>query len=75
MILSLEQTICTTRNGLRVNLNDFTWNRADFALLGTICLNDNSYIGWAWHADGRSIDRHDRAFDLIDFKPAAEAAA
>ncbi len=35
-------------------------------------------IGWAWREDGRSIDPHDRAFDLIDFpydKALAETVA
>lgn len=42
------------------------WKRTDFAWLGTIDLGDGHIIGWAWHEDGRSIDRGDRGFDLVE---------
>lgn len=48
------------------------WDRADFAWLGTIDLGDGLVIGWAWHLDGRSVDRCDSGFDLVGFpKPDA----
>lgn len=45
----------------------YPWQRNDFAYLGIVTHKDGWSIGWAWHLDGRSIDRNDRAFDLIDF--------
>lgn len=47
---------------------DWRWrDRTDFAWLGTIDFGGGRIIGWAWHLDGRSIDRSDDGFDLIDF--------
>lgn len=41
------------------------WQRTDFAWLGTIDLGEGHVFGWAWHLDGRSIDRADTGFDLV----------
>lgn len=65
-----------TRGGGRVarlNGSPFPWDRTEFAWLGTITFDEGHVIGWAWHLDGRSIDRDDDGFDLIDF--AQEKAA
>lgn len=56
-----------TRLGHRVRLNQFAWSRADFTYLGKVYFSNGHSIGWAWHHDGRSIDREDRGFDLVDF--------
>jgi hypothetical protein len=64
-----------TAVGLTAKLNPSSnWKRTDFSYLGTIILWDDSAIGWAWHADGRSIDTLDRGFDLIDFSAEREDA-
>lgn len=67
-----ERTYKTKGSGYAVKLNGFQWDRADFAWLGTIDFGDGRVIGWAWHLDGRSIDRGDRAFDLADFSTELE---
>lgn len=55
-----------------VNPSGLCWACLNGAHLGTITTPDGYVFGWAWRADGRSIDPHDRAFDLIDFPaPAA----
>ncbi len=41
---------------------------------GTVTMENGSVIDWKWHADGRSIDRHDSGFDLIDFPQSAAIA-
>lgn len=42
------------------------WNRTDFAYLGLVtpAYAPNRPFAWAWHEDGRSIDRDDRSFDI-----------
>ena len=46
-----------------VNSSGLCWECLGGAHLGTITLSDGHVIGWAWRADGRSIDPHDRAFE------------
>lgn len=57
-----------TRLGDTARVQMHEWRRSEFAYLGTIDLGGEVF-GWAWHADGRSIDRDDRGFDLMDFRP------
>ncbi len=58
-----------TRGGQNARLNSaYPWERGEFAWLGTVELDTGSVIGWAWLLDGRSIDRSDREFDLVDFR-------
>lgn len=65
---------CQTRLGHWAEVRLRRWQRADFQYLGTITIA-NGYdkphtFAWAWDEDGRSIDKEDRGFDLVDFKPA-----
>ena len=55
-----------TKNGHSALLSPMCWDRIDFAYLGVIDVNGQP-IAWAWHENGRSIDRDDRAFDLVGF--------
>lgn len=50
------------------------WQRTEFAYLGLVTHKEGWSIGWAWHIDGRSIDRSDDAFDLMDFPQSAAIA-
>jgi hypothetical protein len=63
---------CKTKIGYRAIVNLHPWKRDDFAYLGVVEVNGAFRLPWAWHADGRSIDREDRGFDLVDLS--AEAA-
>ncbi len=71
-----EDRIYRTRvAGHAVRLNGpYPWARTDFAWLGTIDFGGGHVIGWAWHLDGRSIDRDDGGFDLVDFPQDAHLA-
>lgn len=68
----LSEFRCKTRCGLWAHIRMRPWKRTDFVYLGTIEFADvvkgRHYEPWAWGADGRSIDRDDRGFDLLDFK-------
>lgn len=65
-----------TKLGHRAHVDLRRWNRSEFAYLGWIILEGvNNRVPWAWHADGRSIDREDRGFDLVNFAGVAEQEA
>lgn len=51
------------------------WECLGGAYLGTLKIPGQAAFGWAWRADGRSIDPHDPAFDLIDFGAEHHAGA
>lgn len=61
-----RQRLYLTKNGHSALVNPTLWNRIDFAYLGVIDIN-GCPTAWAWHENGRSIDRDDRAFDLVGF--------
>lgn len=51
--------------GILVEINlGYRWSRDDFAYLGLVRCGNGRPFAWAWHEDGRSIDRFDRAFDI-----------
>lgn len=59
-----------TRLGHWATLDLLEWHGRDFNYLGLIHFENELHrpLAWAWHADGTSIDRNDRGYDLIDFR-------